>query len=107
VGGHRHYTEDEADRVLYLQRLYAAGLTSQTIRTVLPCVQSPSLANIDAAFATLIKERDKLAAHIADLAHTLASLDDLITDNHTRRAAPVADAGAPLTGPRMIVTRAR
>jgi DNA-binding transcriptional MerR regulator len=91
AGGQRHYTEDEVDRVLYLQRLYAAGLSSQTIRTLLPCVQSPSVDNTDAAFASLVEQRDKLTAHIADLAHTLASLNDLITYNRARRAVPGTD----------------
>ncbi len=86
TGGHRHYTEHEVDRVSYLQRLYAAGLSSQTILRVLPCLESPSRETSDAAFAQLVEERDRLAAHIAGLTTTLASLDELITVNRSRRS---------------------
>ncbi|MEU4564048.1 MerR family transcriptional regulator [Actinoplanes sp. NPDC023936] len=88
-GGQRHYTEDEISRVLLLRRLYAAGLTSQTIRALLPCLQSPAVTNSDAAHARLIHERDRLAAHIADLAHTLDALDGLIAANRADRALQV------------------
>ncbi|MEU1689304.1 MerR family transcriptional regulator [Micromonospora sp. NPDC005707] len=87
TGGHRYYTEDDVDLVRYIQRLYAAGLSSQTILEVLPCRQAPSDANSDAAFARLTEERDKLSSHIADLTLTRESLDELISLNRTRRAA--------------------
>lgn len=77
-GGQRHFTDDEVDRVLYLQRLYTAGLTSRTIRALLPCLESPSVDNSDAAFARLVRERDRLTTHIADLTDTLASLGRLL-----------------------------
>ncbi|GAB3277869.1 MerR family transcriptional regulator [Kineosporia babensis] len=85
-GGHRHYTEHEIDRVEYLQRLYAAGLSSQTILRVLPCLESPSQATSDAAFEQLVVERDRLQAHIAGLSTTLASLDELIALNRAKRS---------------------
>ncbi|AGZ40913.1 MerR family transcriptional regulator [Actinoplanes friuliensis] len=87
AGGHRHYTEDEVDRVAYLQRLYAAGLSSETILSVLPCLVSPSQAASDHAFERLVEERDKLVTHIGGLTTTLESLDELIAANRARRAA--------------------
>ncbi|MEU2519429.1 MULTISPECIES: MerR family transcriptional regulator [Streptomyces] len=90
-GGHRHYDEEGVDRVAYLQRLYAAGLSSQTILSLLPCLESPSAATSDDAFDRLVEERDKLVTHIAGLTRTLESLDELITLNRKRRAASVAD----------------
>lgn len=84
-GGHRHYPEDAVDRVEYLQRLYAAGLSSQTILSVLPCLESPSTDTSDAAFEHLIAERDKLQAHVAGLNRTLESLNELIDLNRARR----------------------
>ncbi|CAM5270040.1 MerR family transcriptional regulator [Streptomyces pseudogriseolus] len=90
-GGHRHYDEEGVDRVAYLQRLYAAGLSSQTILSLLPCLESPSAATSDSAFDRLVEERDKLVTHIAGLTRTLESLDELITLNRKRRAASVAD----------------
>jgi DNA-binding transcriptional MerR regulator len=90
AGGHRHYTEDEVDRVAYLQRLYAAGLSSETILSVLPCLVSPSRASSDHAFERLVEERDKLVTHIGGLTRTLESLDELIAANRARRAAAPA-----------------
>ncbi|WP_305787102.1 MerR family transcriptional regulator [Symbioplanes lichenis] len=84
-GGHRHYAEEGVDRVAYLQRLYAAGLSSQKILEVLPCLESPSGATSDAAFAHLVEERDKLVAHIAGLTRTLDSLNELIDLNRAAR----------------------
>jgi DNA-binding transcriptional MerR regulator len=87
AGGHRHYSEEGVDRVAYLQRLYAAGLSSQTITSLLPCLESPSAASSDAAFGHLVEERDKLTAHIAGLTRTLGSLNELIDANRARRGA--------------------
>jgi DNA-binding transcriptional MerR regulator len=87
AGGHRYYSEDGVDRVAYLQRLYAAGLSSQTITSLLPCLESPSAATSDAAYDQLAEERDKLAAHIAGLTRTLESLNELIDANRAHRAA--------------------
>ncbi|GAB6899169.1 MerR family transcriptional regulator [Kineosporia succinea] len=84
-GGHRQYAEGDVDRVLYLQRLYAAGLSSQTILSVMPCLLSPSEATNEAAFAHMVEERDRLRAHIAGLTQTLESLEELITLNRRSR----------------------
>ncbi|MEU4164322.1 MerR family transcriptional regulator [Actinoplanes sp. NPDC026670] len=86
AGGHRHYGEDGVDRVAYLQRLYAAGLSSQTILDVLPCLESPDAVTADHAFTRLVEERDKLVEHIAGLTRTLGSLDELIAHNRAHRA---------------------
>lgn len=88
AGGQRHYTEDGVQRVAYLQRLYAAGLSSETIVSLLPCLESPSAATSDGAFAHLVAERDKLVEHIAGLTRTLASLNELIDANRAARREP-------------------
>jgi DNA-binding transcriptional MerR regulator len=90
AGGHRYYGEEGVDHVAYLQRLYAAGLSSQTISSLLPCRESPSAAASDAAFDRLVEERDKLTAHIAVLTRTLESLNELIDANRAHRAASSA-----------------
>ncbi|MBS2531226.1 MerR family transcriptional regulator [Catenulispora sp. NF23] len=87
AGGHRHYTEEEVDRVAYLQRLYSAGLSSQTIIGLLPCLEAPSAANSNAAFDRLLEERDKLVTHISGLTRALESLNELIAANRAHRAA--------------------
>ncbi len=87
-GGHRRFTEEDVDRVLYLQRLYLAGLSSQTIRTLLPwCLSTPTPDNTEAAFVRLTQEREKLDAHIAELSRTRDSLDELIAGNRAFRAS--------------------
>jgi DNA-binding transcriptional MerR regulator len=83
--GQRHYTDDEVERVTFIQRLYAAGLSSRTIAELLPCVDSPSEENSDAALERMAQERDRLSAHIADLIHTRDALDGLMAANQTHR----------------------
>jgi DNA-binding transcriptional MerR regulator len=85
VSGQRHYTEEEVDRVAFLQRLYAAGLSSRTIAELLPCVDLPSEEHSDAALERMAQERDRLSEHIADLLRTRDSLDELITKARRHR----------------------
>ncbi|MFD4640259.1 MerR family transcriptional regulator [Lentzea sp. NPDC058436] len=86
AGGHRRYTESDVDRVRYLQRLYLAGLSSQTILTLLPwCLNTPTPDNTDAAYTRMSEEREKLDAHIAELSRTRDSLDELIASNRAFR----------------------
>jgi DNA-binding transcriptional MerR regulator len=85
--GQRHYTDDAVERVRFLQRLYAAGLSSRTIAELLPCVDSPSADTSDAAFERMVEERDQLSAQIEELIHTRDALDRLIVANRTHRGA--------------------
>ncbi|MEU8840535.1 MerR family transcriptional regulator [Streptomyces roseus] len=78
ASGQRHYTQDEVERVTFIQRLYAAGLSSRTIAELLPCVDSPSKETSDAALTRMAQERDRLSEHIADLVRTRDSLDGLM-----------------------------
>lgn len=90
ASGQRHYTEAEVERVRFLQRLYAAGLSSRTIAELLPCVDAPSEDNSDAALERMAQERDRLSAHIADLMSTRDALNALMSsareDRKTRWA---------------------
>ncbi|MET9352743.1 MerR family transcriptional regulator [Streptomyces sp. NPDC006617] len=79
AGGQRQYTEHEVERVRFLQRLYAAGLSSRTIAELLPCVDAPSEAHSDAALERMAQERDRLSEHIADLIRTRDALSALMT----------------------------
>ena len=76
--GQRHYTDVEVERVVFIQRLYAAGLSSRTIAEVLPCVDAPSEENADSAMERMAQERDRLSRHIADLVRTRDALDRLV-----------------------------
>jgi len=90
-GGQRHFTEDDIERVDFIQRLYVAGLSSRTILELMPCRYAPSDENSDAALERMAQERDRLSAHITELLHTRDSLDGLITaaraDRDGRRTA--------------------
>jgi DNA-binding transcriptional MerR regulator len=86
TSGQRHYTDAEVDRVAFIQRMYAAGLSSRTIAELLPCVDSPSEDNSDAALERMAQERDRLSDHIADLVRTRDALDELMAVNRAHRA---------------------
>lgn len=75
ASGQRHYTDDGVERVEFLQRLYAAGLSSRTIAELLPCVDAPSRENADSALERMEQERERLSAHIAELVRTRDTLD--------------------------------
>jgi DNA-binding transcriptional MerR regulator len=78
ASGQRHYTVDGIERIAFIRRLYAAGLSSRTIAEVLPCVDAPSEENSDSALERMALERDRLTEGIADLARTRDALDLLI-----------------------------
>lgn len=78
ASGQRHYTEAAVERVAFVQRLYAAGLSSRTIAEVLPCAEAPSERNSDAAIERMAQERDRLTEHIAELVRTRDTLDGLM-----------------------------
>ncbi|WP_043629056.1 MerR family transcriptional regulator [Nonomuraea candida] len=75
--GQRHYPDGAVDRVLLIQQLFAAGLSSPTIAELLPCVvdgrATPEL------LARLADQRDQIDRRIADLIGTRDRLDSVIT----------------------------
>lgn len=92
AGGQRHYTEDDVERVAFIQRLYAAGLSSRTVIELLPCLDSPSDENSDAAMERMAKERDRLSTHVEDLLRTRDALDVLMVAAQAHRDARQAAA---------------
>ncbi|GAB3988090.1 MerR family transcriptional regulator [Actinoallomurus acanthiterrae] len=85
ASGQRHYTEYDIERVTFIQRLYAAGLSSRTITELLPCVDSPSEENSDAALERMAQERDRLSDHITELIRTRDALDGLMVTARAHR----------------------
>ncbi|MFC9647823.1 MULTISPECIES: MerR family transcriptional regulator [unclassified Streptomyces] len=83
--GQRHYTHDEIERVAFIQRLYAAGLSSRTIAELLPCVDAPSEANSDHALERMARERDRLSAQIDELMRNRDALDGLVATARAHR----------------------
>ncbi|MEU1471330.1 MerR family transcriptional regulator [Streptomyces sp. NPDC005761] len=92
--GQRHYTEDQVERVGFIQGLYAAGLSSRTIVELLPCVDAPSRENSDSALERMAQERDRLSAHIDDLVRTRGTLDALVATARAHRE----QLGSPVAG---------
>ncbi|MEU6150045.1 MerR family transcriptional regulator [Actinosynnema sp. NPDC047251] len=91
AGGQRHYTAADVERVGFIQRMYTAGLSSRTVAELLPCVDSPSEENSDAALERMAQERDRLSAHIADLIRTRDALDRLMATNRAHRESLSAE----------------
>ncbi|MFG2041896.1 MerR family transcriptional regulator [Dactylosporangium sp. NPDC048998] len=83
AGGHRSYGPDAVERVRWIQRLFAAGLSSKAILGLPPCAASD--ADVDAILDRLVAERGRIDAQIQDLAVTRDSLDDLITAAELQR----------------------
>ncbi|GCE00976.1 MerR family transcriptional regulator [Embleya hyalina] len=75
--GQRQYPDSAIDRVLLIQQLYAAGLTSKSIADLLPCVvngeATPEL------LTRLAAERDHIDTRIADLTTARTRLNAVIT----------------------------
>lgn len=89
--GQRHYTDAEVERVVFIQMMYAAGLSSRTIAEVMPCVEAPSEDNSSAALERLTTERDRISGHIRDLIATRGSLDVLIARSEEHHAAMLGE----------------
>lgn len=85
ASGQRRYTEGSVELVRLFQQFYAAGLSSRAIATLLPCVNSGRTTA--AQRRMLHTERDRLASRVAEMAHALHRLDQLITDADDRGAA--------------------
>ncbi|MFH8990180.1 MerR family transcriptional regulator [Streptomyces sp. NPDC017940] len=94
AGGQRHYTEAEIERVAFVQRLYAAGLSSRTIVELLPCVDSPSDDHSDIAMERMLQERERLSDHIEELRRTRDALDALMAEGRAYRDTRRISCGA-------------
>ncbi|MFE7959472.1 MerR family transcriptional regulator [Streptomyces sp. NPDC057413] len=81
-GGHRDYPQGAVDRVIRIQELYAAGLHSDKIRQLLPCMRDqdggPSAIATQRLVTDLTAERDRIDRMIADLKRSRDTLDEVI-----------------------------
>lgn len=99
--GQRHYADGAVERVRWIQALYAAGLSSRVVASLLPCVHS---GVVTAQMRTrLVLERDRIDAQVRDLTATRDRLDAVIAaadataqDRAAEDAA--ADGAAAATG---------
>jgi DNA-binding transcriptional MerR regulator len=82
-GGHRHYGPDAVERVRWIQRLYAAGLSSKAILGLPPCVASGT--DLAGVLERLIAERNRIDDRLHELTVTRGSLDALIATARSSR----------------------
>ncbi|ONI76243.1 MerR family transcriptional regulator [Actinosynnema sp. ALI-1.44] len=86
-GGQRLYSVDEVARIAIVRQLFDAGLSSKVIARLLPCVDSDDDGVSEAAFTTMVGERDRLTADITRLVEARDALDELIETNTRHRLA--------------------
>ncbi|WP_372661160.1 MerR family transcriptional regulator [Amycolatopsis kentuckyensis] len=85
--GQRHYSDAEVERVALIRQLFDAGMSSRVIAAVLPCVEIPSDPDVvEAAFATMARERDRIDADIARLIEARDALDVVMAANRRHQA---------------------
>lgn len=77
AGNQREYDESAVDRVDLIRGLLAAGLSTETIDDVLPCMSEPA-NQTPRLTRTLLGERARLDAEIARLEATRRLLDEVI-----------------------------
>lgn len=84
-GGQRLYQQDAVDRVLLIQQLFSAGLTSDDIVELLPCVYSGTTT--PAMVERLVREHARIDAQIAQLDTARRRLADVLDDARARLSA--------------------
>jgi DNA-binding transcriptional MerR regulator len=80
--GQRQYGPDAVERVAFFQDMFAAGLSSRNIATLLPCVET---GHTDEQQRTMLRqERERIAEQRRRLTAALRRLDAIIeiTDEH-------------------------
>lgn len=80
--GHRRFAPEVIDRVILIQRLYAAGLTSREIEPVLPCMIDESVRT--SLLVDVLREyRDRVVQEIRKQRETVRILDEVIDEYDT------------------------
>ncbi|MFE9582531.1 MerR family transcriptional regulator [Nocardia sp. NPDC006044] len=81
-GGQREYPEAAVDRVRRIQEMFAAGLHSDTVGELLPCIHdvdgTPNAAATPFLVERLTGERERIEQAMRDLQRTHDVLDSVI-----------------------------
>ena len=80
--GHRRFDPETVERVLLIQRLFSAGLSSREIEPVLPCMVDES-ARTSLLVDVLRDYRERLAQEIRKQRETVRILDEVIDEYDT------------------------
>jgi DNA-binding transcriptional MerR regulator len=75
--GQRQYADSAIERVKFIQLLYAAGLSSKSIRQLLPCVYTGRAS--PAMLEHLARERERLQEQITTMTVARDRMDAVIT----------------------------
>ncbi|MEV6130587.1 MerR family transcriptional regulator [Streptomyces violaceusniger] len=79
--GQRHYDDEHVQRVQLIQAFLAAGMSSSTIATMVPCMAEPSRRKAQKALAIMSHERARLSSAMDGLTAARSALDQLIEVN--------------------------
>ncbi|MGP9708179.1 MerR family transcriptional regulator [Brachybacterium sp. AOP24-D1-21] len=79
AAGHRRFDAEAVERVLLVQRLFAAGLSSTEIAPVLPVLFG--VHDTAGSLAALRLHRERLAREIARLRDTTEILDEVLEEH--------------------------
>ncbi|KAA0098576.1 MerR family transcriptional regulator [Mycolicibacterium sp. P1-18] len=90
-GGQRTYGDDAVERVMLIKELFAAGLGSDGVVQLLPCVDSGTATS--AMVERLVCERARIDADVSRLAATRDRLDQLIVQTRRHVVVRPADVG--------------
>ncbi|UQN30165.1 MerR family transcriptional regulator [Brachybacterium kimchii] len=90
-GGQRSYQEEAVDRVLLIQQLFAAGLSSGDIAELLPCMRSGRTTA--AMVERLERERARMEDQIEQLHAARDRLDGVLADARSRNATSTPTRG--------------
>ena len=90
--GYRSYDADHVARVQQIRGLLGAGMTTEIIREVLPCLAAAACSQYsDPEFlARIARERDRLQERVTVLSQNLNALNDYLDTAGTRSAPAVA-----------------
>ena len=81
-GGQRIYGADAVSRVTFIKELFAAGLSSDDVVLMLPCIYSGTTT--PAMVERLVTERARLDAEVTRLSATRDRLDGIIVEARSR-----------------------
>jgi DNA-binding transcriptional MerR regulator len=98
VSAQRVYHPDAVERVRLLRRLYRAGLSSTTIASLLPCVDTPSETVTLQTMEVMRGEHARISGQITELTTTredLSYLIDIAAAFHRDQLAPTTPAPLP------------
>lgn len=87
-GGQRIYDQDAVERVTLIKELFAAGLNSDGVVQLLPCIDSGTAT--PAMVERLICERARIDAEVSRLAATRDRLDQIIVQTRRHVLSPTA-----------------